>query len=412
MKKPVSEEALLALAESQPDLVAKYRASIVGPDQEVQQARDFQDYGSIVNGVGNLANDYSNSQKSQVVLHNRMQDLGSTPSIKAPELSKYDSSGLDAATDRNLSRAKEGRQAAEAGFWNTEKLKDRQQGLADSALGREDASLDRADAAGVRAAKVRSNDPASSESAAARSYLQQLIPGSDKQPGFEGLTEVQAYRIAPGLLDRYKLDETIAGRKSDTAQRSADRNALVEGRRIDRADARASKEADYQAGIRVDGATVKDGFRPTADDAKKAKAAKDAYSKITLALDEMDIIHKRSGTNLVGDDATAMDSLKTVILMSQKELDKLGVLSGNDETLTLNQVPDPTSLTENAKGAAGLEQYGAKSKQYRKNLDNQFDSTLGATGYNRDVSRARARAGAGAGAGSTTKKIKHGSDLP
>lgn len=158
-------------------------------------------------------------------------------------------------------------------------------------------------------------------------------------------------------------------------------NQQVTDNRQDKLDAKADKEAQYQAGVKVDGTAVKDGFRPTLDSAKKAKDAKTAYDKINMALDEMDRIYNRSGTNLVGDDASRMASLKTSMLMAQKELDALGVLSGQDERLTMDQIPDPTSWAENAKGFFGMDRYGSKSSQYRQNLKNQYDAALGAGGY-------------------------------
>ncbi len=129
----------------------------------------------------------------------------------------------------------------------------------------------------------------------------------------------------------------------------------------------------------------------------------------------MDAIYAKSGTNLIGDDATRMASLKTNVLMSQKELDGLGVLSGQDEALTLEQIPDPTSVSENVKGIFGKDQYPAKISQYRKNLDNQYDATLEASGYTRAGGKKKDVAPAAGGPVASAKAAKvgvHGADLP
>jgi hypothetical protein len=205
----------------------------------------------------------------------------------------------------------------------------------------------------------------------------------------------QAESVATADYRKKDLEQKQLANKATMARAAADKaestrrweetnnrlNQQVTDNRQDKLDAKADKEAQYQAGIKVDGTSVKDGFRPTLDSAKKAKDAKAAYDKINMALDEMDAIYNRSGTNLVGGDASRMASLKTSMLMAQKELDALGVLSGQDERLTMDQIPDPTSWAENAKGFFGMDRYGSKSSQYRQNLKNQYDAALGAGGY-------------------------------
>jgi len=204
----------------------------------------------------------------------------------------------------------------------------------------------------------------------------------EKARGAKALAKAKAddYKWREDQDDKNKKFQAEQNRLASEA--AGQRAETMAGVRSDmRSDALAEKEKHYQAGIRLDGAETKEGFRPTMDDAKKAKSAKASFDKINASLDEMDAIYKRSGTNMVGDDATRMTSLKTNILMSQKELDALGVLSGQDERLTLEQIPDPTSLGENLKSFIGQDRYQVKSDQYRKNLRSQYDSTLGATGY-------------------------------
>lgn len=195
---------------------------------------------------------------------------------------------------------------------------------------------------------------------------------------------------------RYKEAQEAEQRRYKEAQEREQR-AYDENRRKSEQDTKAQeKRTEYEDSTRVDGIVVKDGFKPTADDAKKVKAAKIAYDAIRQNLAEMDAIYKRSGTNLVGDDANRMESLETATLMKQKELDALGVLQGRDEILELKQVPTASTVTENLKGIFGLDSYVAKSEQYRKNLENQFNSTIGGHGYSRQDATSAPAGGGGA----------------
>lgn len=373
----IDPKVLDELEKTNPDLVAQYRAKMAAPDANAQSAQDTQDYGSIANVFGKAMTDYGNANQKDAILHNRMQELGSTPTVQRATQAKYDPSVINDVTSRNVGRAKEAQGKASDDFFTEQKLQDRSQNLAD--------------ASAARSAKARTTDPTSPESIAARDYLKTMLPNAAKIPNYDNLSEAQIEKISPQLFRKYELDAQAAARKEEARQRALDRGAMIGARREDAANAMAVKEGEYQAGTKVEGAAVAPGFRPTADDAKKAKAAKAAYDKIQTSLNEMDRIYKESGTNLVGDDATRMASLKTNILMSQKELDGLGVLNNKDEELTLEQIPDPTTWSENLKGLVGMEQTPAKIDQYRKNLKAQYESTLGASGYQREGSKAPPR---------------------
>jgi len=378
----ISKEALDELEKSRPDLVAQYRAKMDPAASNVTTAQDMQDYGSIANGIGKTLTDYGNAKNSDVVLHNRMDKLGAAPTVQAAHKNVYDGSAITQATDRNLTRAKESQTQTEAAFWTEEKLKDRGQALQDSAK--------------VRADQAKREDPNSAESKAAREFLKMQVPSAAKVPNFDNLSEAQVEKISPALFQSYKL-QSEERRHGQTM--ASNRNARADAK----AAAKADKQEIYDAETRIDGAEVKEGFRPTKDDAKKAKSAKSAYDKISASLDEMDTLYEQSGTNLVGDDAARMESLRTNILMAQKELDGLGVLSGQDERLTMDQIPDPSSWGENIKGVFGQDRYKAKADQYRTNLNNQYDATLGATGYGRSDPKKKKTAPAGG---------THGADLP
>lgn len=273
----ISPEALAALEKSRPDLVAQYRAKMQQPNADVQSAQTMQDYGSIANTFGKALTDLGNANGPRdVVLHNRMQDLGRGPDVRTSERMAFDPSTIDNATSRNLQRAKDAQSQASADFGM-------EQRLVDVGQARADADLQRADQQLARDQKARSNDPKSAESEAARQYLQQIAPTAAQMPNFGSLTEAQVYKVAPGIMDRYKLDEQQASRREEAAQRSADRAAMAGERRAIREDERTYKE----------GLAAK-----AADDKKRASLVEvdDRTSNITQNLDKLTAMIEDNGT--------------------------------------------------------------------------------------------------------------------
>lgn len=365
----------------------KYQA-----ERGVDDARVTQDYGNFANVAGGLVTDFGNSRKQDIVFRNRMADLGKAPQIIKAEQAKWDNGDINDITAQSVMQAKEDVARADKAMSDGQQVTD--MAWQDKQRGRQEKEWDTADAT-----RAREMDPASEESQMAQALAGKMMPGRD----FSKASAAQLKAAIPSLEKLYSIEQNARIRANDQAQRAADRAAMLEGKRIDRENARlhreaekdadriyqsgvkaeetSRKEGEYQAGVKVDGADVKPGFRPTTDDAKKAKAAKAAYDQINSSMNEMDQIYARSGTNLVGADATRMASLRTNVLMAQKELDNLGVLSGQDESLTLDQVPDPTTIWENVKGTFGQDRYKPKADQYRRNLRNKYDAILGATGY-------------------------------
>ena len=273
----ISPEALAELEKTRPDLVAQYRAKLQQPDADVQSAQNMQDYGSIANTIGQAATNYANANGPRdVVLHNRMQDLGGTPQVRQSERTSFDPSIIDNATSRNLQRAKSAQDQARSDFGM-------EQSLQDMGTRRADADLQRQDAQGERDRKARSNNAASQESQAARQYLQQIAPSATQMAGFQNLTEAQVYKVAPGIMDRYKLDEQQETRREEARQRSADRAAMA-GERRD---------------VREDERTYKEGIREQ-DKADKKRAAlvevDDRTANITQNLDKLTAMIEDNGT--------------------------------------------------------------------------------------------------------------------
>ena len=388
----VSSQALDQLAKSRPDLVEAYRAKMQPSNDGLADAREAQDNGNYGNTAGKLLNDYSNSQKTDVRLGNRMQDLGKAPTVVKADRPEYDPSAINNLTAQGVSRAKDDHAAAEQDFG-----KELQLGQMNDAA----------------AAKGRLSDPNSPESIHARNVLSNVAPNAAKIPGFATMTAAQAEAAMPELMSRYKLDQADAfhrdemnsrgsdrkamldGKRSDRADakdakqdemnsRKADREAMLDGKRSDRADAKDAKQDDYDSTVKIPGLSVTPGYKPNAAAAAKVRASKTAHDELQNSAAALDEIYARSGTNLVGDDAARQSQIVATMKTKLKDLESLGALSGSDYALLDNQLPDPTSWTENVKGMVGTDRFKAKSDQFKKSLTSSLQSTASNSGYTVD----------------------------
>jgi hypothetical protein len=242
------------------------------------------------------------------------------------------------------------------------------------------------------------NDPSSGQSKAIRAQYAQMFPHLAKDPGFEGLS---ANDIKNGLSDPLKLKESIEARKEAALQRSADRQAMLGARTQDKADAKAEKEENYQASVKIPGLEVQPGFRPTPEAAKKVRDAKATRDSMSATLDALEGVYNDSGTNMVGDDSNTQSSLVESLKMELKNLQTLGALSGSDYASLERQIPDPTSFGENAKGMVGLDSFKSKVAAFRTALENKLGATASNAGYKPSSEGAK-----------TTKTAVHGADLP
>lgn len=217
---PVSDQALSALSQSKPDLVEAYRAKMAGSQQALKDAQDKQDMGNYGNVAAKALTDFGNSQKRDVVLRNRFQDMGKAPDIVKADRQAYDPSMVNGITKQGVDRAQQQRTQDSQDFNEEQKLTDLQQKRTDEGVTRDHAT--------------KLNDPTSSESSAARDYLKQLIPSVASIPNFDKLTAAQAQQMAPGLLEKYRTD-SVAGYHTKDAEIRA--KALA-GEADDRADRR------------------------------------------------------------------------------------------------------------------------------------------------------------------------------
>ncbi|MDQ3230508.1 MAG: hypothetical protein M3Q07_01715 [Pseudobdellovibrionaceae bacterium] len=185
----IPEPVLAQLAKSNPSLVEQYRQRMGSQDQAVADAESRQGMLGTANLVGKGLTDFANSQKEDVILKNRMQDLGRRPDVVEAQRKAYDGSMLDKMGAQDVQRAKEGRNRAEDSFFTEQKL-----GAADKAMAKE-AAL---------------SDPNSPESVSARAFLKALVPTASKLQGFEGMTAAQLEKAQPMLMERWKADRAQA----------------------------------------------------------------------------------------------------------------------------------------------------------------------------------------------------------
>lgn len=365
----LSPEALAALEENNPELVAQYRAKMSQADQNVEEAKDYRTYGGIANSLGKAATDYSNaSGPAPVILHNRMDALGAAPKTHANAQQEYDGSALTKSLDRGVDEARADRVTAGQDFQAEQHLQD---------LGTK-----RVDAQLVHARTAKSMDPTSAESQAARDYLK-MVGGADvgNIKNFDNLTEEQAHQLAPGLMHKQDLQDKLSARQEESRQRTADRGAMLGARSADKADARAEADQRYQDSVRIPDTSVQPGYRPTVQGAAKVRDAKTAHDELQGAVGQLDRLYAKSGTNMIGDDSNEQAQIVNSMKTKLKDLEKLGALSAGDYALLAAQIPDPTSLSENVKGVFGGDSYAVKSKAFKEGLTRSLNATARNNGY-------------------------------
>jgi len=180
---PIPEVALKKLEETRPDLVARYRERMGKADAEVQAAERNQEIGNYGSIAANIANDFSNSQKDDVIYKNSWSKMGNAPQIERAEAKKFDSSAIDKIGQQGVDRAKSSRQQAESDFFTGEKLSDLQEERTDRQRSREELA--------------RLKDPNSAESKAARASLVELAPKFATGKDLSLLSAAQIEKIAP-----------------------------------------------------------------------------------------------------------------------------------------------------------------------------------------------------------------------
>jgi hypothetical protein len=207
--KSIPEPVLAKLAEKNPSLVEQYRARMAESDKSLADAKDRQGFFDKTNAVGSLLNTIGNGQREDVILKNRMQDLGRAPEVVEAKRSQYDGSMLDKLGARGVQQAKEGRESAENQFMTEQKL----------------VSADKAAAL---------SDPNSPESASARAFLKALVPSAK---GIDNMSAAQLEKAAPLVMEKWKADQ---------AQSNFNRELAVKAGKTSGTDPKTTKEVAYR----------------------------------------------------------------------------------------------------------------------------------------------------------------------
>lgn len=259
---PLDDKTLAELEKTDPELVRQYRERMATSRQAVGDAQRMQDVGSYANVAGRLLNDLNNSQKRDVVLKNRIQDLGKAPTVQKATRPGYDDSIVNNLTAQAVGRAKEQRAQDLQDFNEEQKLTDLSANRADQKL-----AWDKA---------ARENDPTSEDSKLAREYLKQISPDAAKIPGFDNLSAAQAMKIAPGLMESNRLKEAAAARRDNLAQARLSRQDAIDARKGMKEDEHDWKEEQTRKAV----------------DEKKKTLLNEVEDRRTNILQNLDILDK------------------------------------------------------------------------------------------------------------------------
>lgn len=204
----IDDRYLNLLAERNPGLVQQYRARMDEGNREVRDAEDRQGYLELANVAAKGLTDFSNSQKDDLILANRLDSLGSSPKVMKAERNEYDGSDLS--------------RLGAAGVQNARARRDEgiQQLLTGQQLAQSDLKSSRESA---------QYDPNSQESKLARETVMEIAPElAQRISGFSNMTAAQINGSLGGLLDKYRSDASIEAAKQARADARSDRNAIRE----------------------------------------------------------------------------------------------------------------------------------------------------------------------------------------
>jgi len=285
-------------------------------------------------------------------LKNRMSDLGRKPNIIEAERSKYDRSVLDNMGKEGLATARDERQRVDSTFKN-------QVGLE---------SLQR-----QNDAAIQKSDPNSAESVSAREFIKNTIPGASKIRGIDQMSASQLEKLSPNLYKQSLADKSNATKiqiaqigagssKEKAAQAAADKASAAS----DKAEAKA--ESRYVPGV---------GTAITDMDAKTIKDAAVMKDKFDRSLQEMiDLRTKHNGGAILNrEDVERGKQLSKDLLLTYKDMAKLGVLSVADEKI-LNAIIPPDPLAYKAVGIIGQDPIMSNLKKLKGDTAAQYEKSL------------------------------------
>jgi hypothetical protein len=135
------------------------------------------------------------------------------------------------------------------------------------------------------------------------------------------------------------------------------------------------------------------GVEITKDSVKKVKDAFGTYQAFKNQLTKYTDLVSKQGSELVGQKADEADALVTDLGLKLKELQELGVLTGNDWQLMMKQIPSSTSLGANAKsvlyGAVGQDAFGPRLSVLNNSVDDKFKVFSETNGFRKTETKSK-----------------------
>lgn len=277
-------------------------------------------YGSV---FANALNDYSKANRSDVVLHNNIQNMGRAPTVSQGEYSQIKDTWSDplnkelARADKNLVQGRDEFQDSEQmkNFYDQKKQKD--------------------------AASAAMKDPNSQESIAAREAIAEVAPEFASRPAFKTMSAALLEQAYPKLRDarEFNMKDNIA-REGRLARQASDSLRTQEfGVRM----AELKDTKDTRAEEKRSALVTPYGLANTPDDAKKLKEAYESKQSFDAKIQEMIDLRKEFGGETFNREAVARGKqLSKDLLLEYKNMAKLGVLSKSDEDIINAIIPkDP-----------------------------------------------------------------------
>lgn len=214
------------------------------------------------------------------------------------------------------------------------------------------------------------------DAAAGRSFEMEKLGA---QRGYETESEKQRRIFEMSKLGKQQTFEAT--------QKGLDRSNAIEAAKIRAAQENAERVAKRTEKLQeasIPGLEITPGAHPTADDAKKLKAAMTSQKNIETEGDKLGAIHRAKGTELFGADANAMDQALVAMKTEAKNVMELGALSGPDLEL-VNQIAgmDPTSFGANLKGMFGVDNTQDALKAFRQWAKDRVNNSMSTMGYRR-----------------------------
>ncbi len=174
-------------------MVREYMRKKYENEQKINDAQDMQDVAGYAGVATQLLNDFNKSQRKDVILHNRLQDLGKAPTVKEDEVNTVDPNIASNLAKIGVDKAKENANRDQKDFNENLKL--------DEYTRKKDQVL-------------KSRDPNSEESKQAREFMKYVAPSLGEVPGFDTMSAEKLEKVSPVLMQKYRADKSAEATKN------------------------------------------------------------------------------------------------------------------------------------------------------------------------------------------------------